>query len=597
MKLKYPRLKSRLRQCRLTFVACLLGLWLAQPASAAADFDQTITLQPGWNAIYLQVTPDVADIEAVFAGLPIQSVWRYFPTETGTVEVTDPVDGLMTVTGWFGYFPQPRPEAFLSNLFTVTANQAYLVNLESSSSVTITVSGRPQLRPRRWISNSFNLVGLDVDPANPPTFGEYFADSPAHAGQPVFTLDANGSWQEVTSPSTTLIESGRSYWVFTAGASKFQAPLSTQTDLGDDVDYRTALDEQRLVLENNSPFVRNVTLRRLPGGDNIPLSFELIDEETGENSFPNLPDSLTLSIPPNDEDFLKIQVRRADFTQDRMEDIFVLEDGTGGRQLLFFGGDSLLPVLGPAPKRLEKGGFVKAAALPESYVGLWIGVASVNAVSQSQLAGVTPTPVARDFPLRVLMHVDAVGTARLLKQVTLMWENGTTMPSAENDSLQVVDQPGRYVLVTDQDRLPEFEGLNVRDGQPVGVRYSTIAYDFQAEFLDFNEPFDPLGTLTVEIVTLPEDPTNPFRHKYHPDHDNLDRRFLNPLQEAFEITRVVEFSFSATDPENDQTPPEWGSTVIGGLFREVITGLHKNPIVTSGTFRLRRISRVSTLNG
>jgi hypothetical protein len=584
-------------QYRWILVAALLGLGLSQTAGAVAAFQQTITLQPGWNAVYLQVTPDNSDIEDVFAGLPIQSVWRYFPSDTGTVEVTDPADGLLTVTGWFGYFPEPRPEAFLTNLFTVTSNQAYLVNLESSSSVTVTVSGRPQFRPKRWISNSFNLVGFDVDPADPPTFGDYFADSPAHADQPIFTLDGNGSWREIENLGSTLIEAGRSYWVFTSGVSNYQGPITLQTDLGDEVDYRTALNEQRLSLENNSPFARNITLRRLSGGDNIPLSFELIDDETGEDSFPNLPDTLTLTIPPNDETFLNIQVRRADFTADRMEDIFVLEDGTGGRQLLFFGGDTLVPVIAPARKRLGKGTTIVAKGLPESYVGLWIGIARVRGVSQSQLASLTPTPVTRPFSMRVIMHVDALGTTRLLKEVTLMWEDGTMMPSPDDNGLQVVDQPGRYVLITDPDVLPEFTGARVRDGQPVGLRYSTVAYDFMDQFMEFNEPFDPLGTLSLELVTLPDDPTNPFRHKYHPDHDNFDRRFLNPLQEAFEITRAMEFSFSDTDPDNDETPPEWGSSIVGGLFREVITGLHKNPIVTSGTFRLRRISRVSNLNG
>ena len=35
---------------------------------------------------------------------------------------------------------------------------------------------------------------------------------------------------------------------------------------------------------------------------------------------------------------------------------------------------------------------------------------------------------------------------------------------------------------------------------------------------------------------------------------------------------------------------------VGGTFTETITGLHRNPIFASGTFRLRRASTVTVLN-
>jgi len=36
--------------------------------------------------------------------------------------------------------------------------------------------------------------------------------------------------------------------------------------------------------------------------------------------------------------------------------------------------------------------------------------------------------------------------------------------------------------------------------------------------------------------------------------------------------------------------------VVGGVFSESITGLHKNAIFASGLFRMRRVSAVPVLN-
>ena len=38
---------------------------------------QTITLNPGWNAVYLEVEPASPDCDALFAGLPVESVWAW----------------------------------------------------------------------------------------------------------------------------------------------------------------------------------------------------------------------------------------------------------------------------------------------------------------------------------------------------------------------------------------------------------------------------------------------------------------------------------------------------------------------------------------
>jgi hypothetical protein len=186
----------------------------------------------------------------------------------------------------------------------------------------------------------------------------------------------------------------------------------------------------------------------------------------------------------------------------------------------------------------------------------------------------------------------------LLKEVIQMWRNGTYTNDASGS--QVVDKPGQYVLLTDDTRIPLFSGSTLRDGQSVGRRLSTVGYDFPSgtasNFLNLSGAF-AIGQKLSGTLTLPYDhPTNPFQHKYHPDHDNLNDRFDGPAMESFTTTRQIELTFGASPPPGGPAVPDFGYGEMGGTCRETITGIHKNPISVSGTFRLQRVSFIAELN-
>ncbi|HET7746727.1 MAG TPA: hypothetical protein VFM29_05475, partial [Vicinamibacteria bacterium] len=212
----------------ITRLICLTALAVTASSAvvaAAPSYTQTFTLRPGWNSVYLEVEPAARATADVFQGIPVASVWAWEPRRSTVDFIQNPSDGLFNRPGWLGYFPAGRPEAILTNLFIVQANRAYLIKLEGSSPVVWTVTGRPALDAASWVPNSFNLVGLPVDPAVPPTFGQYFASSPAHDGQPIYRLGSGGVWEPVTMPFATSIRSGEAYWVFCSGASEYAGPV------------------------------------------------------------------------------------------------------------------------------------------------------------------------------------------------------------------------------------------------------------------------------------------------------------------------------------------------------------------------------------
>ena len=577
----------------------LVAMTLSAVARAqTATYQQDIELRPGWNAVYVEVEPQDNQLATVFANVPIASVWRWLPTEAGARFIEDPAEGLQNIEGWFAWFPEPRPEAFLSNLFRINANTAYLIHVEGDQTHEITLDGRPLLLPQRWETNRFTLTGLPVAPENPPTFAEYFEPSEAHRDQPVYRLDADGRWR-IVNPSTTPIRSGEAFWIFTEGNSRYQGRLQPVLEQGESIEFAAALDQINLVLRNRSELDGSFLVRRV-GSNDMPLSFLNEDPETGDRGWPFLPDQLVIDAPAGENVFLELGAVRRNFTASRMEQVLEITDEFGERVLIHVGANTLQPFVAPTPARSvnASGGRAKISddgASPGRLAGLWLGEVEINAVSQSQLAGVIPEPVDRPFSQRFLLHVDSSGQARLLKDVIQMWENGTEIPSASNPDFTEVETPGRYVLLTDPSLISVFTGAINRDGVQVGQRFSTVAYDFEGDAQLFDGTFEPGEQISTTLVIGSELPTNPFLHRFHPDHDNRDAQFLNFRQEAYQVVREMRLIFTEEDLQGN-TPPGWGETLVGGLFEESITGLHKNTIFTSGEFRLRRISSVPVLN-
>jgi hypothetical protein len=588
----------RPRQSLGFVLAACLVLSALLPLTAQAELatmEQRIELRPGWNSVYVQVDPVEQNIATLFAGVPVASIWRWLPTNEGARFIQDPAEGLENVEGWFAWFPEPRPEAFLSNLFRLNANNAYLIRLEGSQNHEVVLRGRPRFRPLQWKPDAFTLTGLPVNADAPPTFGEFFSQSPAHQNQPVYRLSSNGQWQLVA-PGSTPIRAGEAYWIHTRGNLGYQGRMSLVLDQGDSLEYTAALDTNRIVFRNRSGVPGTFQVRRV-GANNMPLAFLHEDPETGETGWPTLPAVLNLDAPPGQDVFLSLSVVRRQFSSFRMEQILEISDEHGERVYLHAGGNTIQPFVAPGGQVASAStrSVVQQGGNTRSLAGLWLGEVSVEAVSESQMAGVEPTPVREPFVKRVIVHVDNAGQARLLKDVIQMWEDGTMAPSAIDPTAMEVDEPGRFVLITDQNLIGMYSGAASRNGRPVGLRYSTVAYDFPGNEREFDGEFRPGGQISVSLVMEPDFPTNPFLHRYHPDHDNLDEQFLNFKKEAYQVVREMRLTLTQDDPLG-RTPPGWGETIVGGMFEESISGLHRNTIFTSGQFRMRRVSAVPVLN-
>jgi hypothetical protein len=223
-----------------------------------------------------------------------------------------------------------------------------------------------------------------------------------------------------------------------------------------------------------------------------------------------------------------------------------------------------------------------------------VGSVLLTNVNQAAVS-IVPLPTASDFQFRLILHVDNEGTTRLLQQVVLAWTNGVYATNGQGFRQTVT--PGRFALITDPSLLSRFSGSNLRDGTVSGRRISSAAFSFHDPIVishtgNFGEAS---GLFTCTVALGFDDALNPFKHRYHPDHNNLDDRYEAIKQECPDVTRQVSFQFSAQDPDGANLAG-WGDNQLGGTYEEIITGLHKSPVHVQGKFRLYRASTVPLLN-
>lgn len=202
----------------------------------------------------------------------------------------------------------------------------------------------------------------------------------------------------------------------------------------------------------------------------------------------------------------------------------------------------------------------------QTAAGLWVGDITLNQVNEvhaRQTTGATPTPAPKPFSMRVLLHVNASGQVKLLKEAVLMRTRGAS-PAP--------------VIVTQMNLVSNFDGTTVRGGQLIGQRFSTVSFPMSSDSLALTGTLGA-GTSTTGSLTLAaNDPVNPFRHKYHPDLATAGRA----------VTRALTIAITAGDTPADNT--------LNGTWTEILTGLHTSAITVTGSLVLNRVSTVDQLN-
>ncbi|MCP4752885.1 MAG: hypothetical protein GY866_18520 [Proteobacteria bacterium] len=571
-------------------------IWLQAQVGWAVQ--QTMSLNPGWNAVFLEIEPDDHDPattddkrwERIIGGLPIVAVraWK------GTQDVIEFIENPGDITtdsssNWDAYYPPGSPVEFLTSFWEALPGKSYLIQLDGSTPVDLVVEGNPVLPDFTWKPNSFNFVGFHLEPDREPFFRQFFEVAPALDDQEIYFLNpSTGTWDRITDPDTTQMKSGEAYWIYCSGASAYRGPLEVLNAPLDSVDFGETVTRQTLRIRNYSPIVHqdipeDIVAKAtilVDSTGTLPLSY-WIDAPSANAGWNELNGPVFIGNESREYSNLQLSVRRRDMG-DASADVLTLTNGQGFRLRLAIG-----------------------AAKSTDNAGLWVGYASIKRVGQAYdpISPEELKDVHKPFQIRLIVHVDDAGNAKLLQKVIQMWKPGSTAYDDEFDG-QVVVESGNYALFADESLIPsDYQGATLVNGQPVGKRISSINFGAPGQWtMAGSFPVSLALTGANAIVVDYDDPLNPYKHAYHPDHDNYNRYYDQTIEEegkeVFDIKREIELEFTDQDPEipSSIASTTWGYSERGGIYRESVIGLHKNVITVQGVFRLYRISDIGELN-
>lgn len=489
----------------LPLFAFLLAL-LAQNGAEAQYQVQSIELEPGWNAIHLELDPvntSTAGFLALHEG-KIEAVWSYdnrFGAERAfrPIEFNEDIEVPPTrvKNHWRVYHPDHRE---IANLFHLRGGRAYLLKVRAGEEpFTTQILGRPVADDGGWVSHGYSMRGFSIDRGRGeeelPTFADYFSGSEVHlaAGSRVFKMGLDGRMQGPLDKNTTRILPGRSYWFFTDGVSEYRGPVDIRGLDREGIDFGRTSVEKTLELRNNTRAPRTVllslksTLDRAPAGSparagNVRLSYLRV--ENGQRSWQELTDrAVPFTIAPNTSRNLQLRARRQGLPVAIVRELPARAGEGGGAGL-----DAGENFQGELEIETEEGIQHRIAIELEvpSPPGLWIGevrlryarkidreaptggteplqLGDFNPATEVEPDGATSTytGVPSDFPkiaegtddtkefsFPVILFIGGSGADNDVAPYTLKLLRQVALMWRETETADGLTNPGRYVLVT-----------------------------------------------------------------------------------------------------------------------------------------------------
>ena len=546
--------------------------WFIAVSAHAQWQSTTYTLNSGWNSIYLHGHASYTTPEVLFASKPeVLEVWRWNPNPNQVGFTSTPLLPSNGTPEWSKWVRG----ATGNSLISLTGQSAYLV--KCSAAVTVAVPQRPMPPSNTWVRSGANFLGFPSGKAagNFPTFSSYFATFPTAiaANAKIFKYVGGdlgpGNPLQIFSTASERVNRDQAYWFSSEVVGNFYAPvqISLSNNEGFAFGRRSSVITARVM--NRTAAVMTLQIAPVdsnspPSGQElitarVPITRRTLDNQAAWVETP-IAAAYTEVIAPNSIVELSFGINRSAMTG--------AANALYASLLRFTDSANTFDILIPATARKD------------TLAGLWIGEATVSAVESKPLANAVK-PAGSTFPLRYLIHVADNGTAQVLSQVFMgpMAAAPYNFGLCKSEAGLKADakSAARRIVAT---HMPLDRALATTGSFAIG------------------------GTLACTIATPFDDPTSPFVHQYHPDHDNKSgQTTLVAGQESYTVTRAVSFTFTATPPGGGSVTG-WGSSVIGGTYAEAVSGLHRDSVGVgtgdglrlTGTFELRRASELGTLN-
>jgi len=635
---------------KLLFTAAALSF--AVGPLSAQWVTESHPVKAGWNAIYLFVDASDVTIDTLLISEPnVEQIWRWDPDQLDKLAIESPKDP-GSGAEWSKWV---RDDPVNSTMTHLLANYAYLVKVaDNAENFTLSIKGKAVMPRVTWRNDGLNLVGFPAS-GGATKISSYLADSRLTTTSTKIYRYVGGSIsngsnpQEVANQSQTDLPRGEAFWINTGKFSDYYGPIKVQVSLSTDgLSFGDGVNKYQVILTNRTK--REITVSLTPGSSEIdrqgkelspvPLQKRVLNTGTGKykTSEWNAVHDVVLQGG---------EIKAVDVVIDR-------------QKLTGVSGTEYSSVLVLTDKENMSSIKIPVSATKGGIEGLWVGAALIDRV-QNQLQKFqrnkegeyeydengkrisidgtgdnSLNKTAQTFPVRLIIHHDETGRAHLLSNVYA----GLIATSTEGATPE-------YGIATAESLL-DAKSLDQ------SVRLTSVHFPLDLN-IELNGSFGSGEELTGTVTLDHDDRENPFIHAFHPDHDNLDSRFENKLEdgaESYTVERKLKLKFGAADvegsptidnpdhvpasaavgepqianPDYDPTDedseafiinpdyvpaaeaqgeptlvnpdyrPEWGSQYFTGTFTEEITGIHKNPLSVQGKFFLYRLSKIKTLH-
>ena len=585
----------------LISLAALLG---AVTPAAAQWQTQSLTIKPGWTAVYLFVDASYSSLDTLVGSdpsNPIAEVWMWMPPTTAAQYINNPLAPFTGGSQWANWerLNTGQPSTFSS----LAPNCAYLIHSVATTNYTWRLQGRPVAPVYTWSASSINLVGFPTAPNRTPRLDTFLGLAPTF--QSVATvyqyvggdLSANNPML-VFAPHAVTVDRGRAFWINeTNFVNSFFGPFQVVSG-GGGAAFGASFGSASFRLVNTTPATITVNLTLQPS-ETPPAGQAAIAGVPpvilrGALNASNVTYGVTSLSAATPVSWTLAPAGQAG------SDVPVVL-GVDRTQLT----DTMGKLYAGILRFTDSAGYTEVN-LPTSaqgcaYTGLWVGAAAVSQASaylkmyQTNADGTlaqNPTngayvvtrlntnlgATAATFPLRLILHSDGTNV-NLLQRVFCG-----------------ADANSNAIIATAESCLDPNQLSSAR-------RISSVEFPWTAgnQLWKFNGQLAPSGWLTNTITVAYDDQaSNPFLHTFHPDHDNLDATFTKQLpigSESYQIDRQI--TMQLIPPGSDfLSLTQYGQTFTGA-YAEAITltgvGYATRTFNVAGAFALKRLSPIAKL--
>ena len=574
-------------------LALTLSLLGATSMALGQGVVQSLTLQPGWNALYLAVSP-MGTADDFFASWPVPSVSVHNALAFRLGHRFSDSASEATAAGQ-PFFIWTREAPGVSTVGQQVPGDSVLVCFNNSGKVFQTdVYGVPVAPRLAWHkseeSGSLNYVGVSVAREG-VSVREYFE---GQTFSRVYRL--SGPAESTPKPTVSLagmntaLRDGDVVLLPGETVSEWSGVLNVSPSQG--VNFGDSRETAAFSIRNDGMAKRTVTVAYGPseGGAQVPFPEVQWRDETlaAAPTWKPWVEPISRTLEPGETWEVALALDRSQFRE--------ADAGKAVGGILTFTED------GPSAMRARIPLQAVAKAEPSAWpAGLWVVTVTLNRVDRvvNKETVKNRLPAGGKMRFRLLLHVDRAGVCRLLQRVTLagsytsdgvftsaLYAGGAKVPTAQEITL-------RYSCVTLPTDTPVIRATSGAFGAP-GPEGN----------------FQPSGGLRFTYTIGANSASNPFHHPYHPDHDGKAWDFATPLPDGRAFEAYQETVKPETFSIDGQVVLQWGKEAGKWRPTEQVTGTchwaygnaegsgglrHEGTIWASGPFVMERVSDDATL--